>query len=486
VAIRLHFWGAAQTVTGSSHHIECAGRNVLLDCGLFQGRRQEAQEINSHLAIPPDKLIGSAPGALTSVVLSHAHIDHSGNLPQLVKQGYRGPIYTTPATIDLCDPMLKDSAHIQESDVDFLSRRHHSRSAIGVPPGAAPMQPLYTQEDAAQVQRQFVPVKLHTPQLLAGSTADAGFTMTSWNAGHMLGSSCVLIDAVENGQKTRLLFSGDVGRKNLPIIRDPDPAPTADYLIMESTYGNRLHQPIGPVKNKIAAIVKRVLGRGGHMIVPAFAVERTQQLILLLHELIDEGQIPEFPIFVDSPLAVAVTDVFKKHTEEWDEEASTFAAKGEDALGWNRLKYVRTVQESKALNDLRMPFMVIAASGMCEAGRILHHLKNGIEDSRNLILITGYQAANTLGRRIVERQPEVNIFGEPMRLRAEVDSIGELSGHGDQHELLDWMAPVVPTLKKVFLVHGEPPAQQALKEEIVKRYGLEVLIPARGDRFEVG
>jgi metallo-beta-lactamase family protein len=227
------------------------------------------------------------------------------------------------------------------------------------------MQPLYTQEDAAQVQRQFVPVKLHTPQLLAGSTADAGFTMTSWNAGHMLGSSCVLIDAVENGQKTRLLFSGDVGRKNLPIIRDPDPAPTADYLIMESTYGNRLHQPIGPVKNKIAAIVKRVLGRGGHMIVPAFAVERTQQLILLLHELIDEGQIPEFPIFVDSPLAVAVTDVFKKHTEEWDEEASTFAAKGEDALGWNRLKYVRTVQESKALNDLRMPFMVIAASGMC-------------------------------------------------------------------------------------------------------------------------
>jgi metallo-beta-lactamase family protein len=295
-----------------------------------------------------------------------------------------------------------------------------------------------------------------------------------------------LIDAVENGQKTRLLFSGDVGRKNLPIIRDPDPAPTADYLIMESTYGNRLHQPIGPVKNKIAAIVKRVLGRGGHMIVPAFAVERTQQLILLLHELIDEGQIPEFPIFVDSPLAVAVTDVFKKHTEEWDEEASTFAAKGEDALGWNRLKYVRTVQESKALNDLRMPFMVIAASGMCEAGRILHHLKNGIEDSRNLILITGYQAANTLGRRIVERQPEVNIFGEPMRLRAEVDSIGELSGHGDQHELLDWMAPVVPTLKKVFLVHGEPPAQQALKEEIVKRYGLEVLIPARGDRFEVG
>jgi len=263
-------------------------------------------------------------------------------------------------------------------------------------------------------------------------------------------------------------------------------APAADYLIMESTYGNRLHQPIGPVKNKIAAMVKRVCARGGHIIVPAFAVERTQQLLLLLHELIDDKQVPDLPIFVDSPLAVNVTDVFKKHTEEWDQEACAFYDKGIDAFGWDRLKYVRTVQESKALNDLHMPFMVISASGMCEAGRILHHLKNGIEDSRNLILITGYQAANTLGRKIVEKQAEVNIFGEPMRLRAEVDSIGELSGHADQHELLDWMEPVVPTLKKVFLVHGEPPAQQALKVEIENRYKLEVLIPARGDRFEVG
>jgi metallo-beta-lactamase family protein len=479
----LRFWGADQTVTGSSHHIECAGRNVLLDCGLFQGKRSEAAEINAHLAFTPEQL---AAGTLTSVVLSHAHIDHSGDLPLLVKQGYKGPIYTTPATIDLCDPMLKDSAHIQESDAEFMGRRRGNRMAIGAPPGNAPMQPLYTQDDAAQVQRQFQAVKLHTPQLLAGSAADAGFTMTSYNAGHMLGSTCVLIDAVENGQKTRLLFSGDVGRKNLPIIRDPDPAPAADYLIMESTYGNRLHQPIGPVKHKIAAIVKRVFARGGHIIVPAFAVERTQQLILLLHELVDEKQIPEVPIFVDSPLGVAVTDVFKKHTEEWDPDACAFYNKGVDAFGWNRLKYVRTVQESKALNDLRMPFMVISASGMCEAGRILHHLKNGIEDPRNLILITGYQAANTLGRRIVERQPEVNIFGEPMRLRAEVDSIGELSGHADQQELLTWMEPVVPTLKKVFLVHGEPAAQQALKAEIEQRYKLEVFCPARGDKFEVG
>ena len=483
MAIRLHFWGADQTVTGSSHHIETAGQNVLLDCGMFQGRRQDAANINSHLALTPEQLAG---GMLNAVVLSHAHIDHSGDLPLLAKQGYRGPIYTTPATIDLCAAMLKDSAHIQEGDADFMNKRRGRRTAIGVPPGPAPVEPLYTQADAEQVGRQFLPVKLHEPQVLAGSTADAGFTMTSSNAGHMLGSTCVLIDAVEKGQKVRLLFSGDVGRKNLPIIKDPDPAPAADYLIMESTYGDRLHSPVADVKGKVATLVKAVLARGGHIIVPAFAVERTQQLVLLLHELIESKQLPEFPIFVDSPLAVAVTDVFKKHTEEWDEGACAFYNKGIDAFGWNRLRYIQTVEESKGLNGLHMPFMVISASGMCEAGRILHHLKNGIEDPRNLILITGYQADNTLGSKLVAKLPEVNIFGEPMRVRAQIESIDSLSGHADQQELLDWMAPTAPGLKKVFLVHGEPVAQQALKAKIEERYKLEVICPKRGDRFEVG
>jgi metallo-beta-lactamase family protein len=354
-----------------------------------------------------------------------------------------------------------------------------------MPPGPAPVPPLYTQDDATQVEQQFLPVKLHEPQLLAGSTKDAGFTMTSSNAGHMLGSSCVLIDAVENGQKTRLLFSGDVGRKNLPITRDPDPAPAADYLIMESTYGDRLHAPVGDVKQKLAGIVKRVTARGGHIIVPAFAVERTQQLVMLLHELIDSKQIAELPIFVDSPLAVAVTGVFEKHTEEWDEEPAAFTAKGEDPFGWKRLRYTQTVQESKALNDLRVPYLVMSASGMCEAGRILHHLKNGIEDPRNFVLITGYQAENTLGRKLLDKLPEVNILGAPMRVRAEVDSIDSLSGHADQNELLDWMAPAAAGLKKVFLVHGEPAAQQALKSKIEARYKLEVVCPKRGDRFEV-
>jgi metallo-beta-lactamase family protein len=482
MAIRLHFWGADQTVTGSSHHIETAGQNVLLDCGLFQGRRQDTANINSHLALTPEQLAG---GVLNAVVLSHAHIDHSGDLPLLSKQGYRGPIYTTPATIDLCAPMLKDSAHIQESDAEFLNKRRGRRAAIGVPAGPEPMQPLYGQDDAEQVNQLFKPVKLHEPQLLAGSTKDAGFTMTSSNAGHMLGSTCVLIDAVEKGQKVRLLFSGDVGRKNLPIIKDPDPAPAADYLIMESTYGDRLHAPIAGVKEKIAGLVKTVLGRGGHIIVPAFAVERTQQLVLMLHELIQAKQIPEFPIFVDSPLASAVTDVFKKHTEEWDAGACAFYNQGVDAFGWNRLRYTSTVEESKGLNDLLMPYMVISASGMCEAGRILHHLKNGIEDPRNLILITGYQAPNTLGSKLVAKLPEVNIFGEPMRVRAEIESIDALSGHADQQELLDWMAPTAPGLKKVFLVHGELEAMQVLKAKIEERYKLEVICPKRGDRFEV-
>ncbi len=314
MGIRLHFWGAAQTVTGSSHHLECGGQNILLDCGMFQGHRQQAREINEHLALLPDQL--------NAVVLSHAHIDHSGDLPLLAKQGYRGPIYTTPATVDLCGKMLIDSAHIQESDAEFVSRRTHRRHSIGIATGdGVAVPPLYTQQDAVQAIQQFAPVKLHTPQLLAGSTADSGFTTTTYDAGHMLGSTCVLVDAREKGQTTRLLFSGDVGRKGLPIIRDPETAPAAEYLIMESTYGNRLHQPIGPVKKKLANLVNRTVARGGHIVMPAFAVGRTQQVVLLLHQLIDEKAIPDIPIFVDSPLAVNVTDVFRKHEEEWDQEA---------------------------------------------------------------------------------------------------------------------------------------------------------------------
>ncbi|HEY0307666.1 MAG TPA: MBL fold metallo-hydrolase [Acidobacteriaceae bacterium] len=484
MSIRLHFWGAAQTVTGSSHHIECAGQNVLLDCGLFQGKRDQAHEINSHLALPANEV--------SAVVLSHAHIDHSGDLPLLARQGYRGAIYATPATIDLCDPMLADSAHIQESDAEFVNKRFHRQRSVGVEETKPAVPPLYAPEDATEVLKLFRPLTLHEPKLLGSAiggvkpTADAGFTVTTFDAGHMLGSTCVLVEGREKGQTTRLLFSGDVGRKSLPIIHDPDTAPAAEYLIMESTYGNRLHQPIGPVKQKLADLVNRTAKNGGHIVMPAFAVERTQQVVMLLHELLDEQKIPDMPIFVDSPLGVKVTEVFQKHTELWDEDVQAFAAKQEDPFGWKRLKYLRTVEESKALNGLHMPFIVIASSGMCEAGRVLHHLKNSVEDPRNLVLITGYQAPYTLGSKLLQKLPEVPIFGEPYRLRAQVDNIDELSGHADQQELLKWMEPVVPTLKKVFLVHGELDAQMALKTEIEKMYKLEVVVPKRGDRVEIG
>jgi metallo-beta-lactamase family protein len=295
----------------------------------------------------------------------------------------------------------------------------------------------------------------------------------------MLGSSSMMLE--QNG--TRLIFSGDVGRKNLPVIRDPEKMAPADYLIMESTYGDRLHKDEGSVQDKLAGIINRTAARGGKIVVPAFAVGRTQQLVLVLHELAQQQRIPNIPIFVDSPLALNVTEVFRHNAGYFDGETREYLLRGEDPFGFTRLTYIRDVQESMKLNDLRGPFMVISASGMCEAGRILHHLRNNIEDPRNTVLITGFQAQDTLGRRLVDKLPEVKIFGEPMRLRAEVATISELSGHADQSELLLWMQPIAPRLKRVFLVHGEPSQQEALKKAIEELYKVPVEIPQRGQSF---
>jgi len=301
----------------------------------------------------------------------------------------------------------------------------------------------------------------------------------------MLGSTCMLITIDSGGKPIRLGFSGDLGRPGLPILRDPEPLPPCDFLILESTYGDRFHEPIQSVADKLAEIVTRTYQRGGKMIVPAFAVGRTQQLVLILHQLIDAGRIPSFPIFVDSPLAVNVTEVFRKHTELFDQEAGAFLKNGEDPFGFSRLRYVRDVNESKALNDLRGPFMVISASGMCEGGRVLHHLKNNIGDPRNTVLLTGYQAENTLGRKIEDGLDEVPIFGEPMRLRAEVERLDELSGHADQREILEWLKPIAGGLRRIWLVHGEGHQQTTLAAVIRAQYGIEVVIPARGQSFEL-
>jgi metallo-beta-lactamase family protein len=475
--LKLTFWGAAGTVTGSMHLLETGGKRFLLDCGMFQGRRKEADRKNRNL--PFDA------ASIDAVVLSHAHIDHSGNLPTLVKNGFTGPIFTTPATLDLCNWMLRDTAHIQEKDAEFVNKRLERRKSQGLENGL--VEPLYTMEDAERTIPLFQPVPYHTPQPLS-----ADLDYMAYDAGHILGSSSIVLHHGGNGggngggdKGIRLAFSGDIGRPNLPIIRDPETLPAADYLIMESTYGGRLHKSVSHVINKLADVVNRTAGRGGRIIVPSFAVGRTQQLVLLLHQLANERRIPNIPIFVDSPLAINVTGVHRAHPECFDEETRAYLLKGEDPFGFQRLQYVREASESKKLNDLHGPFVVISASGMAEQGRILHHLRNNIEDPRNTVLITGFQAADTLGRKLVEKWTEVRIFGEPVRVRAEISSLDELSGHADQGELIEWIRPLAPSLRKVFLVHGEPAQSDTFARLLHSTYNLVVSVPAPGQSFEL-
>jgi metallo-beta-lactamase family protein len=468
--MKLTFWGAAGEVTGSMHLVESGGRRVLLDCGLHQGRRTEADRKNRNLPFP-----GSS---IDAVVLSHAHIDHSGNLPSLVKSGFSGPIFSTPATIDLCGWMLRDTAHIHEKDAEFLNKRLAHRKSMGLEGGR--VVPLYTTADAERTLPLLQPVPYHSPHVLA-----PGLNYVSYDAGHILGSSFVVLHEASGGASVRLGFSGDIGRPNLPIIRDPETMPPAEYLIMESTYGGRFHKNVSHVVNKLADVVNRTAGRGGRIIVPAFAVGRTQQLVLLLHQLTNQKRIPNIPIFVDSPLALNVTDVHRAHPECFDDETREYLLHHEDPFGFDRLQYIREVADSKKLNDLHGPFVVISASGMCEAGRILHHLRNNIEDPRNTVLITGFQAQDTLGRKLVEKWPEVRIFGEPMRVRAEISSLDELSAHADQGELMEWIRPLAPSLRQVFLVHGEPQQSQTLAKLLHSVYNLNVAIPAPGQSFDL-
>jgi metallo-beta-lactamase family protein len=470
--MKVTFWGAARTVTGSMHLVEVNGRRYLLDCGLYQGRRREAAERNS--------VFPFAPSSIDAVILSHAHIDHSGNLPTLAKRGYAGPVYATPATADLCDPMLRDSAFLQEKDAEFLNKRLLRRKALKADAGNGEVHPLYTVEDAESALKLFRPVPVYTPKPL-----DPALSYEAYDAGHILGSTAILLHYHENGKRIRVVYSGDVGRPNQAILRDPDALPHADYLIMESTYGDRLHKDPDAVAGKLADAINRTCQRGGKIIVPAFAVGRTQQLVVLLHELVNQQRIPSIPVFVDSPLAIEATRVFQKHTECYDAETREYLLEGEDPFGFKNLRYVRDAAESKALNDLRGPFIIISASGMCEAGRILHHLKNNIEDPRNTVLITGFMAENTLGRKIVDKLPEVPIFGEPVRLRAEVVKLNELSGHADQRELVRWVRPMAGGLKKIFLVHGEPAQSAALAKVLAAEFQVETVVPDRGETVEL-
>jgi len=457
--MRLTFSGAAGCVTGSQHLLESGGKRFLLDCGMFQGRRKEAEKKNKTLPFDAN--------SIDAVLLSHAHIDHSGRLPFLVKNGFRGPIYTNPATIDLCHAMLRDTAHILESDAAFVNKHH---------PDEEPVEPLFTMQDAEETLALFQPVRYRTPTPIGGN-----LTMESFDAGHILGSSAIVL---RDGHTT-LAFSGDVGRPGLPIIRDPEPLPPADYLIMESTYGGRRHPRESEALGKLETVVSETFARGGRLIVPAFAVGRTQQLVLVLHQLMNERRLPAVPIYVDSPLAVNVTDVFRAHPECFDEETRRYLENGEDPFGFRRLTYIRDAAESKKLNDLRGPFIVISASGMCEAGRILHHLRHNIGDPKNTVLLTGYQAENTLGRKLADGMKTVRIFGLPAIVRARIESLDELSGHADSEELLNWMKPLTPTLKRVFLVHGEPQSSTPLAAAIHSTYGIEAVVASPGRIEEI-
>ncbi len=455
--MRLTFDGAAQTVTGSQHLLEINGKTLLLECGLFQGRREETYARNRNFPFDPRKI--------DVMILSHAHIDHSGNLPHLIKHGYEGPIYATHATADLADVMLRDSGHIQEADAEFVNKKQSRR-------GDGPVEPLYTMADAEHVAEHFKGMDYDQP-----FEPIPGVTVRFWEAGHILGSAGISLDIDEKGRKFRFWFSGDIGRPNLPLLRDPIMPEAADYLLMESTYGDKSHEDPRLAFEEFRQVVSETISRGGKVIVPSFAVGRTQELVFYLNEMMSDGVKP-VPVYVDSPLAVHASDIFRAHPECLDEETREFIKKEKHpALDFKQLTYIHSVDESKALNERKDPMIIISASGMAEAGRILHHLRNNIENPNNTILIVGWTAPDTLGRRLADREKRVRIFGEPYDVKARVETIGGLSGHAGQDLLIKYAAAVKSQVRKVFLVHGEEKPATILTGKLKEQGLREIYYP---------
>lgn len=465
--MKIQFIGAARTVTGSLHYFEVNGSKFILDCGLIQGKRKEAFELNRTFEF-------FDPKDLDFVILSHAHIDHAGNLPNLVKKGFAGKIYCTHATKSLSEVMLLDSAYIQEKDVEFVNKRRRKQ-------GKNLFEPLYTADDAKQTISLLFGLNYHhdyeiTPEI----------TLNFFDAGHILGSAIVFLNIKEDGKITNLAFSGDLGRKNLPILQDPDKIPDVDFLICESTYGGRFHDNFTVSQQKLADVINKAVSRNAKIIVPSFSVGRTQELVYLLHKIFIENQAPEIPVYVDSPLSVNATEVFRRHTECFDAETAEFLLNHEDPFGFDKLRYISDVEDSKRLNAVPGPMMIISSSGMAEAGRILHHLANNIEDPNNIILIVGFNAEHTLGRKIVERMPVVKIFGDEYDLKAEVIVFNSLSAHADSNELIDYVKQLDKSrMQKIFLVHGDYDQQLKFAERLKTEGFKDILIPERGDVFEI-
>ncbi len=461
--MQIQFCGAAKNVTGSQHLLKIGDKNILLDCGLYQGRRKDTYEKNKNFIFDP--------ADVDALLLSHAHIDHSGNIPNLVKNGFNAPIYATGATVDLCAIMLRDSAYLQEKDIQWVNKKR-------VRNGQQEMEPLYTYEDVVEAQQHFIGMQYSKPfEVIPGVTG------TFYDAGHILGSAGILLEIEENNKTVKLGYSGDIGRADMPILRDPDILRDLDVLIMESTYGNRLHSHVDEIEEELAQTVCKTIDEGGKIIIPAFSVGRTQLVVYLLHKLFDQNRIPVVPIFVDSPLAVSATQVFRAHPECFDRATyDDFLDNHYDPFGFHRLKYVSKVEDSIALNDLNDPAVIISASGMAEGGRILHHLRNNLDNPKNLVLFVGYAAQHTLARKIMDGEPIVKIFGFEHKVNCQVKTMDYFSGHADQKGLLEYASfSSRDKLKNIYLVHGEEEQTLPLREKLVRKGYKHVQYPELGE-----
>jgi metallo-beta-lactamase family protein len=461
--MRIQFLGGVETVTGSQHLVEAGGRRVLRDCGLFQGKRDEARAINTRLSCPP--------AALDAVVLSHAHIDHCGNLPSLARAGYAGPIHATTATVALAGVMLRDAARIQEQDAAYLNQKANRQ---GLPAVA----PLYTAADAEAALKLFQGHRY-------GDTIEPapGIRVLFQDAGHILGAAVNVFELAEDGRQARVGFAVDLGRKDLPIIRDPESMRDLDLLVLESTYGDRLHDEATRAEDELGTAINRTLARGGKVLIPSFALERAQELLYHLANLFSSGRVRQVPVYLDSPMAVELTQIFGRHSDYFDAETQALLAQLGSILRPDWVHFSSTVEESKKITASDEPCVIIAPNGMCEHGRILHHLKHGVGNPANTILIVGFQAANTLGRRLVERAPRVKIFGDEFVRRAEVLTLNAFSAHADRNDLLAYVRQVQP--RRIALVHGEPKIRAALAQALRAMQSAPVLEPQTGEVVEL-
>ena len=461
--MRIHFLGGVDTVTGTQHIVESGGGRVLRDCGLYQGHRKEAREINSRLPFDPM--------SLDAVVLSHAHIDHCGNLPSLARAGFRGPIHATTATAALCGVMLRDSAHIQEQDAAYLNQKTSRK-------GEEPIVPLYTLLDAESALALFRGYRYGAPVDLG-----AGLQAAFRDAGHILGAALTVFTERKDGAEKRAGFAVDLGRDNLPLIRDPEPMEDLDVLVLESTYGDRLHSEAGTAEDQLHSVVDRTLRRGGKVMIPSFALERTQEVIFHLASLVQAGRLSGIRVYVDSPMATAISGLFEKYVDYLDDEYRNLNHRFGSVMYPEWVRYIASVEESKAVTACPDSCIIIAASGMCEHGRILHHLKHGIENPKNSVVMVGYQAQYTLGRRLLNGEKKVRIFGDWFEPKAEVANLDAFSAHADRNELIDYVQRTRP--KRVFLVHGEPDQREALAVALREKIGAPVELPKPGDTVEI-